>query len=680
MDDTFDFSSFGISRRETPLSQPSSSFNSTPILAATPARAPSSNASPKTLRRSLTGSSGGLKLSDFSILGKLGEGGFGTVLLARLKSTGALCAIKLLLKQCMTTTMHAERVLREARTMMDTQHPFIVTLHGAFQDEQYVYFVLEYMGGGDLFAQMQWRVGDGQGLPEEQVRLIAAEIALALDKLHRHGYMYRDLKPENVLVSSDGHLKLADFGLAKEYLAAKKDKDDDVGASPRHSKVGTPDAIAPEIMGVGTTAKDYGFSVDWWALGILTAELLLGATPLVAGGADHQGMQELLSSYFSGEHLRDDALKRLSAPAAALIRGLLAVQVDSRLCCKHDPSVGQTAIDELKEHPFFEGLDWDALLRKELPPPLPAIESIESGSAPIMRRLDQKGKQEALQAVERNLIQFLNAPTQNEAFEGEEGFDDLELDGNPQGALCDAASKGNIELLRQLVSRGLDVNEGDYDRRTALHLAASEGLLHVVQFLVAEAEADPSPIDRWGGTPLDDAIRSSEQLGLTRGLGTNHHAAIVYLKAVGAKRGATARIREANLSADLCSAAHAGDMDELRKLVDDGADVNISNYDVRTPIHIAASEGQLEVVRYLIEELQCQISPQDRWGNTPLDDARRSGHEETAAYLYRIGATSGACYVGNSGHSMGLNTPRGGSFRQEHGGDRSKETRACVLQ
>ena len=155
MDDTFDFSSFGISRRETPLSQPSSSFNSTPILAATPARAPSSNASPKTLRRSLTGSSGGLKLSDFSILGKLGEGGFGTVLLARLKSTGALCAIKLLLKQCMTTTMHAERLLREARTMMDTQHPFIVTLHGAFQDEQYVYFVLEYMGGGDLFAQMQ---------------------------------------------------------------------------------------------------------------------------------------------------------------------------------------------------------------------------------------------------------------------------------------------------------------------------------------------------------------------------------------------------------------------------------------------------------------------------------------------------------------------------------------------
>ena len=121
-------------------------------------------------------------------------------------------------------------------------------------------------------------------------------------------------------------------------------------------------------------------------------------------------------------------------------------------------------------------------------------------------------------------------------------------------------------------------------------------------------------------------------------------------------------------------------MDELRKLVDDGADVNISNYDVRTPIHIAASEGQLEVVRYLIEELQCQISPQDRWGNTPLDDARRSGHEETAAYLYRIGATSGACYVGNSGHSMGLNTPGGGSLRQEHGGDRSKETRACVLQ
>ena len=247
----------------------------------------SDNKYPTNLLRQPSSAGAALNLSDFTILGKLGEGGFGTVLLARLKSTGTLFAIKLLLKKNVTTAARAERVLREARTMQDAQHPFIVTLHGAFQDEQYIYFVLEYMGGGDLYGHM---ASLHSPLAQEQVRIAAAEIALAIDQLHQLGYMYRDLKAENVLIASDGHLKLADFGLAKKFSPSKQEKRAEKKITPRHSRVGTPDAVAPEIMGVGNAQKDYGLSVDWWALGILISELLTMDSVLVATGADVDGM------------------------------------------------------------------------------------------------------------------------------------------------------------------------------------------------------------------------------------------------------------------------------------------------------------------------------------------------------------------------------------------------------
>jgi len=183
-------------------------------------------------------------------------------------------------------------------------------------------------------------------------------------------------------------------------------------------------------------------------------------------------------------------------------------------------------------------------------------------------------------------------------------------------ALCDAAASHNIDELRNIHRAGGDMNAGDYDKRTAIHLAASEGSLDVVKFLVDEAGANHSPADRWGGTPLDDATR-------------HHHSAVIdYLRSKGAKAsgaGATA--------GDLCDLAHRGDVAKLRQLLKSGVDMSVGDYDKRTAIHLAASEGNLEVVKFLVDEAGIDPSPEDRWGGTPLDDAKRQSHTAVMEYL-----------------------------------------------
>jgi ankyrin repeat protein len=196
---------------------------------------------------------------------------------------------------------------------------------------------------------------------------------------------------------------------------------------------------------------------------------------------------------------------------------------------------------------------------------------------------------------------------------------------DPSADLCDAAARGDVDRLRTLVDQ-VPVDKGDYDHRTAIHLAASEGILEAVEVLI-ELGADPSPCDRWGGTPLDDAIRSG------------HAEVAEYLLSKGGKRGATAGSGAADPSADLCDAAARGDVDRLRTLVGTGLQVDRGDYDRRTAIHLAASEGQLPAVKVLIEELGAKHSPFDRWGNTPLDDALRGRREAVVTYLQACGAS-----------------------------------------
>lgn len=168
-------------------------------------------------------------------------------------------------------------------------------------------------------------------------------------------------------------------------------------------------------------------------------------------------------------------------------------------------------------------------------------------------------------------------------------------------AICEAASCGDSTTLRDIVRAGGDINVGDYDKRTAMHLAASEGLLEMVTYLIDELKASHSPVDRWGGTPLDDALRH------------NHSTVVEFLVRSGASRGTNPDAAIDISSTALCDAASKGDVDTLRKIRNAGGDVNVGDYDGRTAIHLAASEGRLAVVTMLVDELGAAHSPVDRW-------------------------------------------------------------------
>ena len=198
--------------------------------------------------------------------------------------------------------------------------------------------------------------------------------------------------------------------------------------------------------------------------------------------------------------------------------------------------------------------------------------------------------------------------------------------------LCAASAVGDLDAVQALLmglskeDKAAAVNNSDYDLRTALHLAASEGYGKIVSFLIDDAGAETSPVDRWGGTPLDDAIRSDKQE--TAAILRERHAR---LGNTGTK--ASPRTRPSEIAVDLCNAAATGDLGSLRALMATGAGMNHGDYDKRTPLHLAASEGQLDVVRFLNEEAHTPMSPYDRWGSTPFDDAVRHSHKEVIAYV-----------------------------------------------
>lgn len=198
---------------------------------------------------------------------------------------------------------------------------------------------------------------------------------------------------------------------------------------------------------------------------------------------------------------------------------------------------------------------------------------------------------------------------------------DLNLD-DPATALCDAASSGNLLALKELIEVKINPNSGDYDLRTPLHLAASEGKLEVISFLL-DSHANPNFKDRWGGMPLEDAIQ-------------NNHSVAAQL--IFSKRGS---LRQELAAGWLCDAASAGNIVKLQQLAENSVDVNLADYDARTALHLAATEGQLLAVSFLLGTARANSSPQDRWLSTPLQDAIRAGHTDCARLLAFSGATLG---------------------------------------
>lgn len=206
--------------------------------------------------------------------------------------------------------------------------------------------------------------------------------------------------------------------------------------------------------------------------------------------------------------------------------------------------------------------------------------------------------------------------------------------------LCDMAKSGQVELLRCYLICGADASAADYDGRTALHIACSEGSRPVVEVLFPYIGDEHSPLDRFGNSPLLDAVRHG------------HHALALRLKELGFEL----RLHGAQLASKLCDAAMAGELAQLRTLAMCGADLNSADYDLRTALHIAASEGNTRVAQLLLEA-GALPSPVDRFGNTPLADALRSGHAATAALLRAHGGALAAGAHGGDAYAWSQDEP-----------------------
>ena len=278
-----------------------------------------------------------VSLEDFDLLKVLGKGGFGKVMLVRKKGGDDIYAMKVLKKEAVIRRNQVAHTKTETQILKQIRHPFLTRMHYAFQSEGKLYMVLNYLPGGELFYRLK---REGR-FSIERVRLYSAEIALGLGHLHSLDMIYRDLKPENLLLDEDGHVCLTDFGLSKEMVTS---------AHAAKTFCGTPEYLAPEILqGTG-----HGKAVDWWSLGTLVFEMLTGLPPFYSRNINAMYEKILRSELRCPTYLPGDVTE--------LIQGLLIRDPLRRL------GSGPGDIRELRQSRFFQPLDFDKVYRKEITP------------------------------------------------------------------------------------------------------------------------------------------------------------------------------------------------------------------------------------------------------------------------------------------------------------------------
>uniref|UniRef100_A0A8D8Y790 non-specific serine/threonine protein kinase n=1 Tax=Cacopsylla melanoneura TaxID=428564 RepID=A0A8D8Y790_9HEMI len=300
----------------------------------------------------LTGTPGPrVDMSCFDLLRVLGTGAYGKVFLVRKKGgvdNGRLYAMKVLKKATIVQKKKTTEHTKTERQVLEAvrQSPFLVTLHYAFQTDAKLHLILDYVSGGELFTHLYQR----NNFKEDEVRIYIGEIILALEHLHKLGIIYRDIKLENILLDSNGHVVLTDFGLSKEFLPHEKEQ-------RAYSFCGTIEYMAPEVVRCGSTGHD--IAVDWWSVGVLTYELLTGASPFTIEG-ERNSQQEISRRILKTEPpIPED----LSPDVADFISQLLVKDPRKRL------GGGDLDAEELKRHPFFNVIDWEDLASKKIKAP-----------------------------------------------------------------------------------------------------------------------------------------------------------------------------------------------------------------------------------------------------------------------------------------------------------------------
>uniref|UniRef100_A0A4X1SS38 Ribosomal protein S6 kinase alpha-5 n=2 Tax=Sus scrofa TaxID=9823 RepID=A0A4X1SS38_PIG len=279
---------------------------------------------------------------------------YGKVFLVRKISghdAGKLYAMKVLKKATIVQKAKTTEHTRTERQVLEhiRQSPFLVTLHYAFQTETKLHLILDYINGGELFTHLSQR----ERFTEHEVQIYVGEIVLALEHLHKLGIIYRDIKLENILLDSNGHVVLTDFGLSKEFVADEAER--------AFSFCGTIEYMAPDIVRGGDSGHDK--AVDWWSLGVLMYELLTGASPFTVDG-EKNSQAEISRRILKSE---PPYPQEMSAVAKDLIQHLLMKDPKKRLGC------GPRDADEIKEHLFFQKINWDDLAAKKVPAPFKPV-------------------------------------------------------------------------------------------------------------------------------------------------------------------------------------------------------------------------------------------------------------------------------------------------------------------
>jgi len=284
---------------------------------------------------------------DFVQLKVIGRGGFGKVLLVRKKDNNRVYAMKILKKGVIAARGEIEHTRTEKSVLAKVDSPFLAKLHYSFQNDDNLFLVMDFINGGEVFHHLS----NEKRFTEDRTRFYAAQIVIGIEYLHNMGVIYRDLKPENLLLSAKGNIVMTDFGLSKQGLQAAD--------SRTATFCGTPEYLAPEII----KGEEYTKAIDWWSVGTIIFEMLTGLPPFYTEDEENMYTKIMTADLDFPQYLSPDVIDIISK------------------FLRRDPLQRLQIASEIKEHPWFRAIDWVKLVNLEIEPPFkPNVKSLEDVS------------------------------------------------------------------------------------------------------------------------------------------------------------------------------------------------------------------------------------------------------------------------------------------------------------